>query len=82
MHVTNCVQKRIKQLLNENNLTMYKLAQYSGIPYTTLKSIIYSDYPNPTIEVIKYICDGFGITLIDFFSSPEFAEPWKHKENN
>lgn len=79
MHVNDCVQKRIKQLLNENNLTMYKLAQYSGIPYTTLKSIIYSEYPNPTIEVIKHICDGLGITLVDFFSSPEFAEPWKHK---
>lgn len=29
---------------------------------------------DPKILTIKKICDGLGITLIDFFDSPEFAE--------
>ena len=77
MDVTELVRKRLKYLLEVNKLPINRLATYSGIPASTLKNILYSKSENPGIETIKALCDGLDITLVDFFSSKEFAEPWK-----
>ena len=79
MDAAELVKKRIKYLLKVNNLPMHRLSTYSGIPASTLKNIIYSKSGNPGIVTIKAICDGLDISLVDFFSSPEFDEPWKAK---
>ena len=36
------------------------------------KNILYGKSQNPKLITIKMICDGLGITLGDFFSTPEF----------
>ena len=35
-------------------------------------SILYGKSQNPKLLTIKLICDGLGITLGEFFSTPEF----------
>ena len=37
-----------------------------------LKNILYGKSQNPKILTIKLLCDGLGITLGEFFSTPEF----------
>jgi len=59
-------------LCEKNNITINKLANISGLSPSSLKSILYGKSKNPKIETIKIICDGLGITLGEFFSSPEF----------
>ena len=53
-------------------MTLNKLANVSAIPPSSLKNILYGKSRNPGIVTIKMICDGFGITLAEFFSTPEF----------
>jgi transcriptional regulator with XRE-family HTH domain len=53
-------------------MTLNKLATVSAIPPSSLKNILYGKSRNPGIVTIKMICDGFGITLAEFFSTPEF----------
>jgi len=41
-------------------------------PPSSIKNILYGKSRNPKLITIKMICDGLGITLGEFFSTPEF----------
>ena len=63
---------RILELCSEREITVNKLANISGIPPMTVYSILNSKSKNPGIVNIKKLCDGFEITLGEFFSTEEF----------
>jgi len=66
------VKNRITELCLTKRWAFHALAQYSGIPPSTMTSIINGTSQNPGIVTIKKLCDGLGITLSEFFSTPEF----------
>ena len=72
MDTYTATKNRIWELCNENRMSLNKLSTVSAIPPSTLKNILYGKSKNPGIVTIKMICDGFGITLVDFFNTPEF----------
>ena len=72
MDTYTAVKNRILYLCNEKRMTLNKLATIAAIPPSSLKNILYGKSHNPGIVTIKMICDGFGITLSEFFSTPEF----------
>jgi len=59
-------------LLEQKNMSIHKLAIESAVPPSSLKNILYGKSKNPGIVTLKMICDGFGITLIEFFDTTEF----------
>jgi transcriptional regulator with XRE-family HTH domain len=73
MDTYTTVKNRILQLLGEKNMSIHKLAIESAVAPSSIKNILYGKSKNPGIVTIKMLCDGFGITLIEFFDSPEFA---------
>ncbi len=72
MDTYTAVKNRILYLCNEKRMTINNLATVSAIPPSSLKNILYGKSQNPGIVTIKMICDGFGITLAEFFDTPEF----------
>lgn len=74
MDTYTVVKNRILSLCEEKRITINRLATESGISPSTIKSILYGKSQNPGIVTIKMLCDGLGITLIDFFNTPEFSE--------
>lgn len=72
MNIAEAVKKRIEELCDERNLNFCKLDNISGVPYTTVKSIIYGQSKNPSIATIKMLCDGFEISITDFFDTDTF----------
>jgi len=48
------------------------LGTISGVEPSTITSIFYGKSKNPGINTIKYICDGLGITLYEFFNDDLF----------
>ncbi len=66
-------RNRLLQLLGEKNMSVHKLAMESAVPPSSIKNILYGKSKNPGIVTIKMLCDGFGISLIEFFDTPEFA---------
>lgn len=75
MHVLatiDCVANRIIELCSERNMSINGLARSAGLPPTTVKNILNGASRNPGIVTIKIICDGLGITLIDFFNTESF----------
>lgn len=61
------VMGRIKSLCEARSWTYYRLAKESGIPYSSLNTMLHKTYV-PTVPSLMKICDGFGITLAQFFS--------------
>ena len=72
MSIKEFVVRRIYQLCDEKRLSLTGLAHQAALPPSTIKNIVNGASKNPGIVTIKKICDGFEISLIDFFNSPEF----------
>ena len=73
MDTYTATKNRLLQLLGEKKMTVHKLAMESAVPPSSIKNILYGKSKNPGIVTIKLLCDGFGISLIEFFDTPEFA---------
>lgn len=63
----NTTLKKIMDLLEERQWTIYRLAKESGIPYSSLNSLFQKNN-QPTISTLEKICSGFHITMCEFFS--------------
>ena len=72
MDTVTAVRNRILTLCGEREITINKLATISALPPSSIKNILYGKSQNPKLITIKMICDGLGITLGEFFSTPEF----------
>lgn len=72
METYTTVKNRILYLCQEKRMTINKLATESGVAPSTIKNILYGKSCNPGIVTLKMLCDGFGITLIEFFNTEEF----------
>ncbi len=72
MCTREAVVKRIRNLCNERGITPNGLSNLAGISQATVKSILNGESRNPGIVTIKKLCDGFGITITDFFDDELF----------
>ena len=53
-------------------MSIHKLAMESAVAPSSIKNILYGKSQNPGIVTLKMLCDGFGITLAEFFDTDEF----------
>ncbi len=74
MKVTDAITHRIINLCKEREITPNKLGTISGVEPSTITSIFYGKSKNPGIVTIKNLCDGFGISLSDFFNDEIFKD--------
>lgn len=72
MDTYTAIKNRIFQLLDEKKMSIHKLAMEAAVPPSTIKNILYGKSKNPGIVTIKMLCEGFGVTLIDFFNTKYF----------
>lgn len=72
MNTKQAVANRIIELCRKKGITFNALANISGVPPMTVYSMLNAKSKNPGIVNIKKLCDGLGITLGEFFSTPDF----------
>ena len=72
MDAYNAVKTRLLRLCDEKRMTIRRLATESAGPPSTIKNVLYGKSRNPGIVTLKMLCDGLGISLIEFFDSEEF----------
>lgn len=72
MQLNQIVAKRIRMLCMERSMSQYGLFLRSGVPMTTLSTVLHCVHRSVTLQVLYEISEGFGISLIDFFDSPLF----------
>ena len=73
MQLNEAVSKRITELLEENGMTQYQLFLKSGVPQSTLSTVMNCTFPSVKMRIIYEICEGFEIGLDEFFDSPLFT---------
>lgn len=66
------ILKEITRLRLERNWSEYELAKNSGLTQSTI-STWYRKNQIPTIQTLDKICNGFGITLSQFFAEGDDA---------
>ena len=74
MDTYTAVKNRLLVLCGEYNMSIHKLSLESAVAPSTIKNILYGKSQNPGIVTLKMLCDGFGISLIEFFDTPEFRD--------
>lgn len=74
MDTYTAVKNRLLQLCEKKKMSIHKLAMESAVAPSTIKNILYGKSKNPGIVTIKMLCDGFGISLIDFFNTDVFLK--------
>jgi len=72
MTVGIVVKNRIFQLCGDRGISINRLSTISGVTQSTVNNITSGRNNSATVSTIKKLCDGFGITLGEFFSTPEF----------
>ncbi|MCD8120701.1 MAG: helix-turn-helix transcriptional regulator [Clostridiales bacterium] len=58
---------RVEELLKQRGWTRYQLAQRSGIAQSSVTTLL-NRKNVPTFQTLNKICDGFGITMAQFFA--------------
>ena len=74
MGVKQAVVMRFRELMKERNIRPNELANLSGITPSTVYSMLDERRKELSINVIKKLCDGLGITLGEFFNVPLFND--------
>ncbi|MDE6108132.1 MAG: helix-turn-helix transcriptional regulator [Oscillospiraceae bacterium] len=74
MQLNEAIGKRLRELLEERDMTQYQLYKKSGVPKSTIGNIINCSYDSVKLRIIHEICQGFEINIYDFFHSPLFEE--------
>ena len=70
--VVELISERIRELCQERGLTPNGFSYVAGVPQSTIKSILNDETKSPEVITIKKLCDGFGITLAQFFDTEAF----------
>ena len=65
--------ERLRRLLEERGWTEYRLAKKCGLSQSTIANI-YRRNTVPSIATLEAICNGFGITLSQFFADEQMVE--------
>ena len=74
MNTKEAVAKRIIELCSEKNIAINALANISGVPPSTIYSMLNQKSQNPGIVSIKKLCDGLDISIREFFNSTIFED--------
>ena len=74
MNFLSLISLRVRNLLKANLWSQYDLSQRSGIPNSTLSTVLKEKCKGVNCETILNICRGFDIRIKDFFDD-EMFEP-------
>ena len=66
------VVNRIRQLCKQQEITINALGYVSGVPQSTIKSIMNGESKNPGVVTLKKLCDGLNISITEFFETDTF----------
>ena len=73
MTVNDAVATRISRLLQEKNITQYRLEQESGIQHGSMQCIMNGRNKTVTLSTVIMIAKGFRMSLTEFLDDEIFS---------
>ena len=81
MDFSDLIAIKIKELMNKQNITIYKLESLSGVYSSTITMFLTRKTKTIRLENLLFICDALKISLSDFFADKRFkiaeASDWR-----
>lgn len=74
MKTQDAITQRLNELIEKNKLTINELSIRTSVAPSTIKNIIYGKSKNPGTVTLYKICQGFNITLREFYNSAVFDD--------
>lgn len=74
MKLTEAIAQRIKDVLEERNLSQYSLFVKGGVPRSTISDIVNNKKKRVSTETIYQICSTLEISLAEFFADSLFND--------
>lgn len=74
MQLSDAIRKRINNLLKINNMNIWKLYKATGVSASTLSYFMSGKRELINLKTLLHICEGFEISLKDFFDDPLFID--------
>lgn len=72
MAVKDAVVDRLMEICKGRNIKPNELPTLAGVTASTVYSMLDGRRRDVSIVTLKKLCDGLGITLGEFFSTPAF----------
>lgn len=66
------IVQRLCKFMGEKDISQYKLAELSGLPYPTIKSIMQKRTNGISLKTIILLADGLDITPSEFLNDDAF----------
>ena len=73
MTICRAVSLRVRELLDQNKMTQYRIEQKSGVSHSEMDFIMKNTYKTVNFKIIIQLAKGFEMTLIEFIDCPYFA---------
>lgn len=73
MTVNDAVAKRITRLLQEKNMSQYRLEQKSGIQHGSMQCIMNGRNKTVTLSTVIMLAKGFDMPLTEFLNDEIFT---------
>lgn len=80
MKLSDAIRKRIKYFLKINNMKIWDLCKETGVPCSTITTFMNGKTELIKLDTLLHICEGFNITLGEFFTDSVFDNTYQ--ENN
>lgn len=74
MDFSDLVALKIKELMEEKDVTIYKLQTLSGVYSSTIAMFLTRKTRTIRLENLVFICDALNISLSDFFADKRFID--------
>ena len=72
MDFSDLIAVKIKELMQEQNITIYKLENLSGVYSSTIAMFLTRKTKTIRLENLLHICEALGTNLADFFADKRF----------
>lgn len=70
--INEAIINRLLKFMGEKDISQYKLAQLSGIPYATIKSIMQRRTNSINLKTLLLLINGLDISILEFFNDDCF----------
>lgn len=74
MYLSDAVRSRIKHYQKKKGMSLWALFKASGVPMSTLAAFMSKRTELIKLDTLLHICEGFGITITEFFEDDIFNE--------
>lgn len=84
MDFSDLIALKIKELMEQKDITIYKLETLSGVYSSTIALFLTRKTKTIRLENLLFLCEALGISLSAFFADQRFleAEPKDYPKNN